>query len=273
MRVCIPTYMLASGLIAGGMSWKQAIGTILLGNLIVLIPMILNAHAGTKYGIPFPVYVRASFGVRGANIPAVLRALVASSAREPEQVQDDWRVPSFFCAVANRDGWLLGYGGVEHSGLHPLCEVATRADGGAGLGFAYCDDRLLVYRCRGDLRFGCDLWNGDMGSGGAAWKISGAGDCFDCAGCVADRYAQYQRCGECGFALERFLQSESAADLFSHGRIDHGGHRCNNDAVEAAVGFQQLHLRLAGGLLGLAGADCGHHDCRLLYRSEEHAGC
>jgi len=77
MSVCIPTYMLASGLIAGGMSWKQAIGTILLGNLIVLVPMILNAHAGTKYGIPFPVYVRASFGVRGANIPAVLRALVA----------------------------------------------------------------------------------------------------------------------------------------------------------------------------------------------------
>jgi nucleobase:cation symporter-1, NCS1 family len=77
MSVCIPTYMLASGLIAGGMSWKQAIGTILLGNLIVLVPMILNAHAGTKYGIPFPVLVRASFGVRGANVPAVLRAIVA----------------------------------------------------------------------------------------------------------------------------------------------------------------------------------------------------
>ena len=77
MSVCIPTYMLASGLIAGGMSWKQAIGTILLGNVIVLIPMILNAHAGAKYGIPFPVLVRASFGVRGANVPAVLRALVA----------------------------------------------------------------------------------------------------------------------------------------------------------------------------------------------------
>jgi NCS1 family nucleobase:cation symporter-1 len=77
MSVCIPTYMLASGLIAGGMSWWQAIGTILLGNLIVLVPMLLNAHAGTKYGIPFPVFVRASFGVRGANVPAVLRALVA----------------------------------------------------------------------------------------------------------------------------------------------------------------------------------------------------
>ncbi len=77
MSVCIPTYMLASGLIAGGMSWIQAVVTILLGNLIVLIPMLLNAHAGTRYGIPFPVFVRASFGVRGANIPAVLRALVA----------------------------------------------------------------------------------------------------------------------------------------------------------------------------------------------------
>ncbi len=77
MSICIPTYMLASGLIAGGMSWKQAIGTIFLGNLIVLLPMILNAHAGAKYGIPFPVFVRASFGVRGANLPAILRAIVA----------------------------------------------------------------------------------------------------------------------------------------------------------------------------------------------------
>src|ERR1700732_1638066 len=77
MSVCIPTYMLASGLIAGGMNWWQAVGTILLGNLIVLGPMILNAHAGAKYGIPFPVLVRSSFGVKGANVPAVLRALVA----------------------------------------------------------------------------------------------------------------------------------------------------------------------------------------------------
>ena len=62
MSMEVTTYMLASSLIAGGMNWKQAIFTILLGNLIVLIPMLLNAHAGTKYGIPFPVFVRASFG-------------------------------------------------------------------------------------------------------------------------------------------------------------------------------------------------------------------
>jgi NCS1 family nucleobase:cation symporter-1 len=77
MSACIPTYMLASSLIGGGMNWSQAIVTIFLGNLIVVIPMILNAHAGTRYGIPFPVFCRASFGVRGANIPALMRAFVA----------------------------------------------------------------------------------------------------------------------------------------------------------------------------------------------------
>jgi NCS1 family nucleobase:cation symporter-1 len=77
MSACIPTYMLASSLIGGGMNWWQAILTIFLGNLIVLIPMVLNAHAGTQYGIPFPVYCRAAFGTKGANVPALLRALVA----------------------------------------------------------------------------------------------------------------------------------------------------------------------------------------------------
>ncbi len=77
MAHCVPTYLLAGGLIALGMDWKQALFTITLGNLIVLIPMLLNAHPGTKYGIPFPVFARASFGVFGANIPALLRAIVA----------------------------------------------------------------------------------------------------------------------------------------------------------------------------------------------------
>ena len=77
MSLCIPTYMLASSLIGGGMNWWQAILTIFLGNVVVLIPMILNGRAGAKYGIPFPVFARASFGVKGANIPALLRAIVA----------------------------------------------------------------------------------------------------------------------------------------------------------------------------------------------------
>ena len=77
MSVCIPTYMLASGLISSGMNWWQAILTVVLGNLIVVIPMVLNAHAGTRYGITFPVFARASFGVLGANVAATLRAIVA----------------------------------------------------------------------------------------------------------------------------------------------------------------------------------------------------
>ncbi|MCD9188370.1 MAG: NCS1 family nucleobase:cation symporter-1 [Pyrinomonadaceae bacterium] len=77
MSVVITTYTLAGGFIEAGMNWWQAMITILLGNCIVLIPMILNAHAGTKYGVSFPVLCRASFGTKGANIPAVLRAIVA----------------------------------------------------------------------------------------------------------------------------------------------------------------------------------------------------
>ncbi|MCA9708451.1 MAG: NCS1 family nucleobase:cation symporter-1 [Myxococcales bacterium] len=77
MVVCVPTYTLAASLIKEGMSWWQAVMTIMLGNVIVLVPMVLGGHAGTKYGVPFPVLARASFGVKGAHIPSLLRALVA----------------------------------------------------------------------------------------------------------------------------------------------------------------------------------------------------
>jgi NCS1 family nucleobase:cation symporter-1 len=77
MSVNILTYMLAAGLIQGGMNWRQAVFTVFLGNSIVLVPMLLNSHPGARYGIPFPVLARASFGVLGANVAAVLRALVA----------------------------------------------------------------------------------------------------------------------------------------------------------------------------------------------------
>src|ERR1700678_2414877 len=77
MAHCIPTYMLASGLIKAGMNWWQALMTILVGNVIVLVPILLNSHPGTRYGIPFPVFARAAYGVFGANVPAIMRALVA----------------------------------------------------------------------------------------------------------------------------------------------------------------------------------------------------
>jgi NCS1 family nucleobase:cation symporter-1 len=77
MSVCIPTYMLASSMISAGLSWRQSILAVVLGNLIVLVPMIITAHAGTRYGIPFPVFARAAFGARGAHLPSLLRAVVA----------------------------------------------------------------------------------------------------------------------------------------------------------------------------------------------------
>jgi NCS1 family nucleobase:cation symporter-1 len=77
MAHCIPTYMLSSGLIGEGMNWWQALITILLGNTIVLIPILLNSHPGTKYGIPFPIFARASYGTIGSNLPALMRAIVA----------------------------------------------------------------------------------------------------------------------------------------------------------------------------------------------------
>jgi len=77
MAICIPTYTLASGLVDQGWTWQAAVGAVVLGNLVVLLPIALNSHAGTRYGIPFPVMARASFGVLGANVPALLRGLVA----------------------------------------------------------------------------------------------------------------------------------------------------------------------------------------------------
>src|SRR5690242_1848812 len=77
MAHCIPTYTLASAMIIAGMAWWQALGTILLGNLIVLAPILLNSHPGTKYGIPFPVFARAAYGTSGSNLPALMRAIIA----------------------------------------------------------------------------------------------------------------------------------------------------------------------------------------------------
>ncbi len=77
MVISIPAYMLAASLIEGGMSAWQAVATVFAANVIVLLPMLLIGHAGTKYGIPYAVLARASFGTRGARLPALMRAIVA----------------------------------------------------------------------------------------------------------------------------------------------------------------------------------------------------
>src|SRR5262245_20862703 len=115
MAHCIPTYMLASGLMAQGMNWKQALFTILLGNTIVLIPILLNSHPGTKYGIPFPVFARAAFGTAGSNLPALMRALVACGWFGIQAWIGGEALNTFFAALI--PGWktLLGPGFGGHT--------------------------------------------------------------------------------------------------------------------------------------------------------------
>jgi nucleobase:cation symporter-1, NCS1 family len=103
MAHCIPTYKLASDLIGSGMSWWQALGTILLGNVIVLVPILLNSHPGTKYGIPFPVFARAAYGTRGSNLPALMRALVACGWFGINAWIGGYALQTFFAAIF--PGW------------------------------------------------------------------------------------------------------------------------------------------------------------------------
>ena len=115
MAHCIPTYMLASGLIASGMNWWQALLTVGLGNTIVLIPILLNSHPGTKYGIPFPVFARAAYGTIGSNLPALMRALVACGWFGIQAWIGGEALNTFFANVI--PGWttLLGSGFAGHT--------------------------------------------------------------------------------------------------------------------------------------------------------------
>jgi nucleobase:cation symporter-1, NCS1 family len=115
MAHCIPTYMLASGLMAAGMNWSQALVTILLGNTIVLVPILFNSHPGTKYGIPFPVFARAAYGTLGSNVPALMRALVACGWFGIQTWIGGEALHTFFRAVI--PGWpsLLGPGFGGHT--------------------------------------------------------------------------------------------------------------------------------------------------------------
>ncbi len=115
MAHCIPTYMLSAGLMAAGMSWGQALFTVALGNTIVLVPILLNSHPGTKYGIPFPVYARAAYGTIGSNLPALMRAVVACGWFGIQAWIGGEALNTFFASIV--PGWrgLLGAGVGGHS--------------------------------------------------------------------------------------------------------------------------------------------------------------
>jgi NCS1 family nucleobase:cation symporter-1 len=106
MAVCVPAYLLASGLIAQGMSAWQAMATVLLGNLIVLVPMMLIGHAGTRYGVPFPVLLRASFGTIGARLPGLLRGLVACGWFGIQTWVGGFAIYQILNAISG--GWFIG---------------------------------------------------------------------------------------------------------------------------------------------------------------------
>lgn len=108
MSANIPTYMLASGLMASGMNWWQALLTILLGNTIVLLPIILNSHPGTKYGIPFPIFARAAYGTYGSNLPALMRAIVACGWFGIQAWIGGAALDTFFAAIIPHWHNLLG---------------------------------------------------------------------------------------------------------------------------------------------------------------------
>ena len=120
MAHCIPTYMMASGLISAGMNWWQALVTILLGNTIVLAPILLNSHPGTKYGIPFPVFARASYGTIGSNLPALMRAIVACGWFGIQAWIGGQAIHTFFGAII--PGWNTALGGAigGHTGTEWL---------------------------------------------------------------------------------------------------------------------------------------------------------
>jgi NCS1 family nucleobase:cation symporter-1 len=120
MAHCIPTYMLSAGLMAAGMSWSQALVTVLLGNTIVLIPILLNSHPGTKYGIPFPVFARAAYGTLGSNVPALMRALVACGWFGIQAWIGGEALNTFFASIVPRWSSLLGPGFGGHSGTEWL---------------------------------------------------------------------------------------------------------------------------------------------------------
>ena len=121
MAHCIPTYMLSSGLISAGMNWWQALITILLGNTIVLIPILLNSHPGTKYGIPFPVFARASYGTIGSNLPALMRAIVACGWFGIQAWIGGAALHTFFGAIVPSWHTLLGGPVGGHTPTEWLC--------------------------------------------------------------------------------------------------------------------------------------------------------
>ncbi|MBL4905657.1 MAG: NCS1 family nucleobase:cation symporter-1 [Flavobacteriaceae bacterium] len=106
MAVCIPTYLLASYMIKTGLNWSEALIIIGLANLIITIPMVLNGHAGVKYGIPFPVIGRAAFGTKGVHFASVTRGVIACGWFGVQTWIGGLAIYAIFNAITGTDGEL-----------------------------------------------------------------------------------------------------------------------------------------------------------------------
>src|SRR5205823_2004485 len=182
MSVCIPTYMLAASMIDAGMTWWQSLVAIVLGNAIVFVPLVINAHAGTRYGIPFPVYARAAFGPRGAHVPSLLRALVACGWFGIQTWIGGLAINALLGILwpgwqRLGDGWrFMGYGegGVlrdpvdQHRRLHALRAEPARPGPGSGAGAAHHHAAVRLHRRGRHERHAHPLRPGDLEPRGPA---------------------------------------------------------------------------------------------------------
>jgi len=125
MAVCVPTYMLAAQIIMSGINWKITLLIIGLGNLIITVPMVLSGHAGVKYGIPFPVLGRSSFGHNGVHIPAIIRGLIAAVWFGIQTWIGGIAVYSLYCALSGAPQVLgeLSFGQFAGFGIFWLINV------------------------------------------------------------------------------------------------------------------------------------------------------
>ncbi len=297
MSVNILTYMLAASLIQGGMNWKQAVATVFVGNTIVLIPMLLNSHPGARYGIPFPVLARASFGVLGANFAAVLRALVACGWFGIQTwiggeaintlittLAPGWGHVAHSTAICFLAFWLINLAvvlrGIEYIRfLQGISAPVLLAVGFSLLAWAYksaggfgpmlsAPSRFVSFS--DFLKFLIPALNGTVGF----WATvslnipdftrsftRGRGD-FAARDSLGDVEREYW--SQCRFAGQRFFQPVAAKNQLPDWRDNHLLHGDRADALEIVVQLQHIYFWLARRLCRVPGAGGRHHDLRLL---------
>ncbi|WP_342514415.1 NCS1 family nucleobase:cation symporter [Sporosarcina sp. FSL K6-1522] len=74
----VPAYVTIGGFFALGLSVGQVFWSIVIASIILAGVMVLSGHAGAKYGIPFSMLLRTSYGTKGAMLPGIIRGCIAA---------------------------------------------------------------------------------------------------------------------------------------------------------------------------------------------------